>query len=310
MQYKNYLKYIFTSTIKLFRISDNSNKKKCILYGNCQATVYLYNKLIITPHFYNLYEIISYVNHDRDQVKKLKVIDIYELKNCDLFIYQPLAESHGVYSTNNILKFIKNTCIKISFPYLYNSSFYTVYFEDASTRWTTETLVNCGWKNIILLINRGSTLNKILNLFDEGKLDFYFQERFNICLELLKEKEKNCTIKVSNFILSNYLKKRLFLTQNHPSDFLNTFIINEILDHIGLKKIPNKYYLERSIESFCSYDLYNNKILAHGFSINNEITKQKIINFYEYFKAKKLSPRDLILKGINGDPEKFIDMPF
>ena len=97
-------------------------KKLCLFYGNCQVIYHLHDILKSIDIFNENYDTITYVNHDRDNIKTLN-INIEDVKNCDVIIFQPLGENHGVYSTNNILKFIKESCIKISFPYIY-SSFY------------------------------------------------------------------------------------------------------------------------------------------------------------------------------------------
>jgi hypothetical protein len=46
-------------------------KKKCVLYGNCQVIIYVYELLNNLPEFKNQYDLISYVNHNNDQTKKL-----------------------------------------------------------------------------------------------------------------------------------------------------------------------------------------------------------------------------------------------
>ena len=127
-------------------------KKTCLFYGNCQVIYFLHDLLKSINKFNEEYDTVCYVNHDRDNIKTLENIDINDLKRCDVIIFQPLGDNHGVYSTNNILQYIKDDCIKISFPYIYSSFIYTTYYETASTRWTLGTLINCGWKNIITLI--------------------------------------------------------------------------------------------------------------------------------------------------------------
>ena len=64
-------------------------------------------------------------------------------------------------------------------------------------------------------------IDEILSLYDEDKIDFYFEERMNICMRSLREKEKDCDIKVTDFILNNFKDKRLFITQNHLTDYFN-----------------------------------------------------------------------------------------
>ena len=288
-----------------------SNKKKCLFYGNCQVIFYLHNILKNNNIFNEQYDTTIYVNHDRDNFTVLRNINVEDLQNCDVIIFQPLDDNHGVYSTNNILKFVKDTCIKISFPYIYSSFIYSTYFESASERWTIGTLINCGWRNIIKLILLNATLEEILIKFDNNEIDFYFEERRNICIDTLQKKEEKCNIKVSEFILNNYRNKRLFVTQNHLTDFFNIFIANNVLQLLNLNIILN-YPLEEdiTIESNCVYDKYN--IEYHNFTyepflVDNNYTKNKIIEFYNFAKNKKeiFENSTLEIFKIVDDPEKF-----
>ena len=289
-------------------------KKTCIFYGNCQVIYNVHDVLNSLPEFVNQYELITYVNHDRDQIKELSNINTDILKKCDLFIYQPLGENHGVFSSENIKKYLKEDCIKISFPYIYNSSFYTTYWESASPRWTIGTLVNCGWKNIMKLIIEDYKIEDILNLYDSGEIDFYFEERMNICMTSLKEKENNCDIKVTKFILDNYKDKRLFITQNHLTNYFSKWITNNILEMININTINNVYLTDNKIEVNCVIDYYSKKYYNFSYSdqVNNDATKFKIKEFYKHFLLKKhtYNINDLLLYNITNDPEKFIDTPY
>jgi hypothetical protein len=164
------------------------------------------------------------------------------------------------------------------------------------------------------LILEKRKIDEILNLYDNGLINFYFKERMNVCMELLKEKDKICDIKVSDFILKNYKNKRLFVTQNHLTPYFNTWITNKILEILNIPLIPNEYSDTNIVESNCVYDSYNVKF--YNFShdteqlFNNNLTKNKIINFYNYFKETNYNINDLIINKIIDDPEKFIDMPF
>jgi len=61
--------------------------KTCVFYGNCQVIYNVNHMLNSIPDFRNQYISISYVNHDRDQIKELSNINIEDIKKCDLFIY-------------------------------------------------------------------------------------------------------------------------------------------------------------------------------------------------------------------------------
>ena len=261
--------------------------KKCVLYGNCQLMIYVH-KILSKLLFSKTYELIPYANNDRSNTEKLKNINIEHLKNCDIFIYQPLGNNHGVYATDYLLTFLKINCIKISIPYIYNSAFYTIYWEKASPRWRLGTLVNCGWKNIMIMIKNGDSLDKILDEFKNKNIDFYFKERMDTCIQSLKVKEQNCTIKVSDFILNNYVNKKLFHTQNHLTNYFYKWISYEILKNIDIDFVNDlnmDYKLDKKHEANCVNDYYNLNYFGFDYnkSDNIEITKIKIIEFYNYF---------------------------
>ena len=121
-------------------------KKLCVFYGNCQVQFDVYDNIQLCASFKNEYDIVRYSNVSRDNITRLD-FNLDHLKNCDLLIYQPLGDSHGVYSTNYIKKLLKKDCKLISFPYIYNSALYTVYWENASEEigrgWTLNTIINC-----------------------------------------------------------------------------------------------------------------------------------------------------------------------
>lgn len=289
-------------------------KKKCVFYGNCQVFYNIYDFLNKNQAFANEYESIRYVNHDRDQFDSLSNINLDDIKNCDLFIHQPLDKKHGCFATDNIKQFLKKECLLISFPYVYNSALYSIYFESASTRWSIGSLINCGWLNIFELIIQDKNIEFILNLYDENKLNFYFDKRFEICISSLKQKEKNCEIKVSDFILNNYKKYRIFRTQNHLSNFFVESIGNEILKILNITSKINfsNSAIDNVIDQDCVYDMYNKKhynfLYDTSCITNNDITKNKIKHGFQFFNTemKKYSLKDFSFFEIkNEDPEKF-----
>ena len=153
----------------------------------------------------------------------------------------------------------------------------------------------------------------ILLQFDNNEIDFYFEDRKNICIETLKKKEEICNIKVSDFILNNYRDKRLFITQNHLTNYFNTFIANNVLELLNLNVIL-EYPIDedQTIESNCVYDKYN--IDYHLFSykpflINDNYTKNKIIEFYNFAinNINIFNNEELKIYKIIDDPEKFVN---
>jgi hypothetical protein len=241
------------------------SKKLCLLYGNCQVIYRLKEIIENVEEFIKIYEIVSYINHDNENISELKTISIEHLQNCDVFIYQPLGEHHGVYSTNYVKKFLKNDCVQISYPYIYNCAIYTVYFEPAITRWSIGTIVNCGWRHIIQLMFDNRSLEKILEHYDNNELDFYFNERIDICIEGLRTKEAECTIKVTDFILENFKEKRLFLTQNHLTRYFYKWLANKVFNILNINfQFNESYYISKIKDGSQNLISADDKILQTG----------------------------------------------
>lgn len=79
------------------------------------------------------------------------------------------------------------------------------------------------------------TINRLLDS------DFYtvgaIQNRLSESIEALKEKEKVCDIKISDYVESNYQKRRLFYTVNHPSEEVMTELTERIMRKaFGIKR--------------------------------------------------------------------------
>jgi len=290
--------------------------KTCVFYGNCQVIYNVHDMLNSIPEFRKEYHSIRYVNHDRDQITELSNIRIEDLINCDLFIYQPLGDNHGVFATENVKKYLKKECITISFPYIYNSSFYSVYWEKATTRWTIGTLVNCGWRHIMSLILSGVDLNMIINMFNNKEIDFYFKDRLDTCMNSLTSKEENCDIKVTDFIISNYKDRRLFITQNHISSYFTKWVCNKILGILSFNLIPENNEQDLTVEESCVFDQYTNEYYKFNYDTtvisNDESTISKIKEFYDFFINEKnnYKKNDFSLYKIIDDPEKFKDLPY
>jgi len=144
-----------------------------------------------------------------------------QLSKVDLFIYQPVQEKHGIYSTDRILSYLPESCCqRISFPYFYNNALWPL-FRDGKC------IVNAS--PIIELLESGASVIEIAMQFLSLKIDFQFQKRFQTTLHILAEKEAITTIKASQYILEHYKTEKLFLTHNHPSTQLFIHCANQIL---------------------------------------------------------------------------------
>ena len=176
------------------------------------------------------------------------------LENCDYFIYQPLSHVYPIYNTDNLIKYLKQTCIKISFPYIYCDAFTPLfncikYDFPINGEYSTISPASIIFMNKEVVINlkeRGKTIEEIINMYDNNLIDFNYESRFKNTISILEEKEKNTDIKVSNFIKNNYKKYKLFnydtnsdgsANCNHPSNVLILEYVNQILNIMGFDSI-------------------------------------------------------------------------
>lgn len=224
------------------------DKKIIGIYANCQGTIieYFLKKIFTNCLFYYL-ENYTMISCSKVEINKY----LYILRTCDIFIYQPLnQENYGEFNTNDegIFKYLKKSVIKISFPYIYNNSLWDlkkILIRDKQsviwkvnggvdiTRWeinNKEVIEN------IIEKNPDISLNELIEMYKTNKIDFKYKERYDKSLKILKEKEKDCDVKVSDYIEENIYKKRLFFTFNHPCNSVIIHCVNQILNLLGVKK--------------------------------------------------------------------------
>jgi len=203
-------------------------RKICLIYANCQGEAV---KIFLSKSrsFTRSYKIVSLVNYV--VLTEKTELDKKIFAKAELFIYQPLADHHGVYSTNEILKLLPTTCIKLSFAYIYNDGLWPLFIEDKVIK---------GDDIILKMIQDGVSLPQIIFRFYRGKINFRLRERFQKSLNILSQKEKGTDIKTAEYILQNIGNRRLFLTQNHHTSEIYIHITNQILLKLGHKPLPSQ----------------------------------------------------------------------
>lgn len=202
-----------------------------VFYSNCQerGIRFFLTKVIKGARF----------NHIENYtlIKRKKRIPINVIESADIFIYQPIDSRHGVYSTdksvaNNITTYLKQTCLMISFPYIYCSSLWPIIRPAIIDGFVGEYPGISQYINkepIVKLLDDGYGVDDIIELYRSGKIDFNYEERHKRCMKILKDKELNCDVKISDFIENNIRHHKLFFTQNHPTTRVFIHCANQII---------------------------------------------------------------------------------
>ena len=142
---------------------------------------------------------------------------IKELPTADIFLYQPAGKMDPVPSTDDIVKFhLSERCSCVSFPYLYNHGFFPFLEAEGSFSAQLKYLLSTKVRNVFLEYNGG-----IIN-FECGR-------RFIECLAEQSKREQLMDVKMTDWILANYRKQKLFLSENHPTSATYVEITRRIL---------------------------------------------------------------------------------
>lgn len=214
----------------------DKTKSVIVCFGNCQAmqiTRYLRKYLDLSK-----YEILLCSNYD-EKVASDETVNI--IANADIVIYQPLNDVYKDLSAKNMKRITKKESKLISFPYIYNDGVYSLEYN---------TLKFIGEDTIIGLLEKGYTKDTIIDMRNNGKIDFNLKEKFKKSLKIMKEKEKYTDIKLTKFIKKNYLDMQLFYSHQHPTNILFDELIRQlsVLSDLDIK-LRDEVYIEPLCET-------------------------------------------------------------
>jgi hypothetical protein len=224
-----------------------------LIYGNCQGgSVYRYLQKYTTK--FTLDYMVNY-----EYIFKQLPLPGDLISRCDIFIYQPIEETRGIYSTKHIMTLLKPTCRCISFPYLF---FYGYapdehdYSKKEATISSTCLFGNWPYDNhkILELLSRdgkltGSEISEQIQRDDFISKEF-LMEKTSYSITTLRRHESNCTVQVADFIEREYRKHLLFYTRNHPTNVLLDEVFRQLcaqleIPHVSIRN--DKPYLDATV---------------------------------------------------------------
>jgi len=208
---------------------------KLLLYGNCQLTIGLYSYLKNnTTLSLDIERWTSYI-FIRDKLS----LELKKLSNYDIFIYQPVNDSYGIYSSNNLLSLLNKKCIKIGIPFIYIDSFFPLISKndaheiDGGDGYNNGKILN---EDIIIDLKKYNTKQEIILLYNDNKINFNYENRFLENIERIRIKEKICDVKIVDFILQNYKKYKLIHLHVHPDKKILDHIAKQVFNLLGIKE--------------------------------------------------------------------------
>jgi len=210
--------------------------KKVVSYANCQAKNVLRilstHPILAKEYDFDNATILS--NFGLIQGKQ--TIPYSEIESADLFLYQPTSDNHGPYATSQLLLHCKPSCVKISFPYLYNYAFWEILVfadGDYAVGHSAPRYVHLSHNPIIKLKEKDVPFSEIEKQIVNRTFDWEFDVRYRETQAILRNKEAECDVKVADFIDAHHKDVVLFYTQNHVATPLLKHIADQVTSLLG-----------------------------------------------------------------------------
>ena len=266
-------------------------KKLCVIYANCQNSI-VAEYLNKSTHFNREYTIKRFSVHIL--MAQETTIPDQILRQAKLFIYQPVKDIHEERSAKYLLDKLPSDCQRISFPSLYFKGYFPQLCKNPEIKIIKPNhpfgLIPHGDSNIISMLEEGKNEPEIIKELEAP--DFYNLEflvsNLNDTLNTLSQRESQLDIKVSDFIKMNYQDYRLFYTQNHPTDILGMYVVNQILQLLNLPVLGNPLALnsfDRGVLDKSQIPIYPS-VIKH---LNLSFVKRDTNYAYDAFATTEMS---------------------
>jgi len=218
------------------------NKKIVLIHGNCHLRI-AKGYLESSETFIKQYAI--YPNPEIHKNKRGK-IDESVIRNCDVLIHQAIRPQNPFgqkLSAEYLRKDKKPNALEIVVPNLYGLG--KAFFPHSSVNERNYLLKNgCDTGGMFphadsVLdegIRQGKTIEEIISFAkseDAINKDVVL-DNFNIYMEKIKERERDCDIKIYDYILAHYKYERLFYDMWHPTNLVIRKYAMEILQRLGI----------------------------------------------------------------------------
>jgi hypothetical protein len=216
--------------------------KTIVIFSNCAGNIIknMFEKHFFTKDKYVIHYIINYEHLNNGLIDDT---NMSLLKNCDIFIYQPLNQPYteSEYDITNIKKYLRNNTIILKINYYrfrgfwYNSD-YNPY--DHYNNYKFNNIKYYGIHNSFInfnTTNKNEIIDKINNIqISRDELLLFFNNE----ITKFKILDDNSDVNMFDYFINNYKTKQLFHDPFHPTNLFFYEIFRQIiikLDNYELK---------------------------------------------------------------------------
>lgn len=310
-----------------FLFSDLLNHELMILYGNCHMSV-IEDYLMNNPEIVYDYTIMRFYVDYED--KRLRFPREALLAKCAIFITQDIRDNNKIDIPGylELQKYTTDNCITVICPNVYGYNFFypQMMEEDESineihigeiygARYINEMnavqhmiihyMQSYRDVNIDKLYGEGKKLQDILAYIEQDSLydETEIMEKFRCSLDRLKEREKKCTIKISDYIENKYKDVQLFYEPYHPTNVLLCEMGKRIVEYLN-----KTVYETNRIVACLDYGelfIYKSVRKALGITFTQKYIKRVAIN--ATLENKPMTLRDYVVNYIAWNYGEILD---
>ncbi len=235
--------YQFMKLSKKESYSDYLNEKKlAINFGYCHSR-FINHLLVLDEKFNSEYQVVNipcvhwFRNRTEEEIELYNIFieDEVLFQKVDLFIYETVKENDQKIPMNVLKKYLRDNCALLHFPLLNFSGYFPQLYKKRKDA-DTLSMYNVRYFDRFiddLLIKGGNIDNICREVMSD---DFLSKKEIEKWLKkqmiLLKLSEKNCDIKIADFVENKFNKIQLFASPAHPTLHLLVEVSNRILDYL------------------------------------------------------------------------------
>ena len=278
---ENYIHYKFYELLK-------SEKKIALFYGVCYMRP-ICNLLNKSPLFSSEYEVFFFLSYQRMVDTENSFFD-FLISVCDLYAYNPSISRQEHAIENAILSRLKSECIKIKISAVGGEAYHPQLIENENKRMAYSVVPEASaygsftsqdWV-VNNYIDEGVGLEEIRKRIKD-KTFFnheYVLNNYKEKMRLFELQEGFVDIKISDYLIENHKKKRLYLDGIHIGNDPICELANRFLDYIKLDRCDYSDEIDSVLIYASEVPVYNSVIEALDLTIYEE--KEPLYNLFTF----------------------------
>lgn len=203
-------------------------RKNLVFYTACTGVQMRHYIMTHRPEVAAEYQISHVVAHALTMRSAVPTFAVPEtipaiIKQADALIYNPVDASYPHLSSESVVRRVPEHCKLASFAGPHHGCWWLIcpFF---------------GEEGVVAMLTDGFTPQEIFRSIENKVFNPKFKERFEQQMAWLKGYQHATDVRLTDFILEEYQKCKMFFTFNHPSCHLLAFAADECLAHFGFER--------------------------------------------------------------------------